>query len=572
MRGDRGLGAGVTGSGVAPEASGGDPDVVGALAELVTRHELFLQHDDVVRVPHLVRGRLVVPPRIPRQRVVAAFMAAGPDVRYIRLEGAQVLAERTVGGGTRYLVLPAVDPLDLVTYDIATLARGPYAVPLDDVLGLADQLGQVLAGSPDTLLAVLDTMRASAPYPEEFVATEVAALASTMDTAVLRDLVDRELGAWGRPGGEFLDGWVTLPATPLPEPHAALSEEVARRLDVAHHRGEAVTRYAMRAAPTRQLHITAGNTPASVALSLLRLLLTKGVGVVKLPSGGYGGAVLPGALIAAALSVADAASQAGLPHPLLRHLSVVYWPGGDPVVEAALLAPEAFDRIVVWGDVAAVASVRARAPLSRVVSFDPRYGVSLVDATALTDDSVLRDVAARAAADVCHHDQKACDASHVQYVIGSAAAVARYGEALRQALAAWDDTAAPVPLPGTDGQITRLRRGRLALADWLVNSVDGGWRSGVAVSEAAFDVLEHPLARLAVLRPVAEPADALAALSRHVATLGVWPESLRTEVRDEAAARGVAQIVPLGHAGQSVPGGPHDGMLVLHQLVEWVRG
>ena len=50
----------------------------------------------------------------------------------------------------------------------------------------------------------------------------------------------------------------------------------------------------VRAMPTRQLHITAGNSPIVPILSLLRAVWTKSPCALKLPSG----AVLPGSLVA----------------------------------------------------------------------------------------------------------------------------------------------------------------------------------------------------------------------------------------------------------------------------------
>ncbi len=563
MRGNRGFPPGMSTAGM---------PVNGDLGRLLKEHRLFVDDGGVVRVPHLIRGRLVPPPDVPRARVVAAVNAAGPDAGYVRMDGdgAQVLVERYVEKGQvterrRYLLLPDIDPLELVDFDLDQLVTGPYAVPFDEVLALLDRLGEVLIGSPDAIAEVVETMRATAPYPDAMLDTELTGFAAAVDTSVLRTVVDRELGAYGRPGSEFLDGWVTLPGEALPEPFAPLSAEVAGRLGVPHHRDEPAP-YAVRAMPTRQLHITAGNAPLVPALSALRLLVTKGAGVVKLPSQ----AVLPTALLATALSVAG-----GRRHPLLTHLSVGYWPGGDPGVEAALFAPDAFDRIVVWGDVAAVASVRQRAPFTRVVSFDPRYGVSILDVSGASA-SALADVAARAAADVCLHDQKACDSSHLQYVLGSRDEVQRYADALSEALATWDATAPPVPLPGQAGHLMRLRRGRLAGARWRPDPLDSPAgatpASTVVVSEAAFDVLDHPFARFAVIRPVPTVQDATAALSRHVATVGVWPEALRLSIRDPAAARGVAHVVPLGRSEHALPGAPHDGMLVLSQLVEWVSG
>jgi hypothetical protein len=213
-----------------------------------------------------------------------------------------------------------------------------------------------------------------------------------------------------------------------------------------------------------------------------------------------------------------------------------------------------------------------------VISFDPRYGASLIE---LPDPSTVEEVAALGAADVCLHDQKACDAAHVQYVVGSVEAAERYAAALRTALLAWHDVAPPVAPPGLAGTLARLRRGRLAQASWHPDPLAAdppepaappAGIPTVVVSEAAFDVLEHPFSRFVVVRPVASAQAAVAALSRHVAAVGVWPEELRLAVRDRAAARGVSKVLPLGAVGAAYPGDPHDGMFALSALVDWTRG
>src|SRR6185369_9411657 len=148
--------------------------------------------------------------------------------------------------------------------------------------------------------------------------------------------LDSELTHHGIPGHRLLDEWVEMPAATTPGPvhfvggsflPESLAEEIQTRKSL------------VRAMPTRQLHITAGNSPLIPILSLLRAVWTKSPCALKLPSG----AVLPGSLVA--LIAATKAPE----HPITKHLSMVYWQGGDEEVERILFLPGAFDRIVVWG-------------------------------------------------------------------------------------------------------------------------------------------------------------------------------------------------------------------------------
>lgn len=526
---------------------------------------LFDDVDGVVHLPHLLRGRLVRPPSVTRAEIDALF--AGTDVRCVRAHGAQVVRDPYDRAG-RFFVVPDVSGLDLLDTEsdlLATTADIPFAA----IVAWLERAADALLATEESA-AAFALLRATAPYPEALLDADLGAFLAGIAPDTLRAMVDVDLGQRGVDGSAYLDGWVSHDVAPLPEPGAVAGAEVALALGLDDHHREGVA-FALRAMPTRQLHVTAGNSPVGPLVSVLRLALTKGVGTVKLASG----ALLPGALLALSLATADAGDAA----PLLAHLSIVYWPGGDDRVERPLVSPGAFDRIVVWGDADAVASLRSRAPMTRVVSFDPRYGVSLVGREAFASPALVAEVAARAAADVCLHDQKACNASHLQYVEGTDEQVAAYADALRSVLRAWDAVVPPLRRPGLADELTGLRRGRLAMADWYPSNGDpsaspwvDAWTSGVVVSRAAFDVLAHPFARFVVVRPVASLEDeALPALSRHVSSAGVWPEARRSVLRTRIAARGVSSVLPLGRAEHTSPGAPHDGMLALSQLVDWAR-
>jgi hypothetical protein len=183
--------------------------------------------------------------------------------------------------------------------------------------------------------------------------------------------------------------------------------------------------------PTRQLHITAGNTPEAAIVSTLRAILTKSAAAVKMPSGG----TLTGSLLAlAAASIPD--------HPITRNLSLVYWQGGDESIENDLFRPNAFDRIIVWGAPESVKSIQSRALYTRTICFNPRYGVSFIGREAFGDN--LQDAVLRASADSMIHNQKACTSSLVHYVEGTGEQVNRYAELLCRALSRWDENTAAV--------------------------------------------------------------------------------------------------------------------------------
>jgi len=533
------------------------------MEKLCAEQHLLINDDGVVRVPFLVKGRLVAPPEVARADILAAFAAAAEGASYVKLPGAQIIRQPVIERADMratsdfiYHVLPLVPPFELIESDFEALVRGPYALTVEAVLDYLRCVADALQASPAMLDRVRDLCRLTSEHADAYLDAAFATLPLGLDLQAAREMIDRELGAWSLPGSRFLEGWVDVPSQVFP----GLAPLLAQGLPGA---GQAAPEpppvTSLRAMPTRQLHITAGNAPQIPLISALRLVLTKSAGVIKCPLE----VTLPGALVALA------AVAAAPDHPLTRHLSVVYWHGGDESMETVLFAPGAFDRIVVWGAPEAVASVQSRALFTKVICFNPRYGLSLIGREAFADEARLRQVAFAAATDVMIYGQKACTASQVQYLEGTPAQVQAYADCLAEALSRWDELAPPHVPPAVRGQLKRMQRGKFSHGQWHTNQRDGSYSSGVVVMPGEFDILEHPMSRLVLLRPVDDLREALGDLNAGVSTVGVYPEARRLALRDEAAARGVSNVLPLGQCERIFAGAAQDGMLVLSELVDW---
>ena len=423
---------------------------------------------DVIRVPVLARGRLVVP--------------EGDAVLEIR----EATIDRTTmrpDGGARRLVLPRVAAADLLYEDPGTVRARLAAVPFAALCDWLDAAAELLEPDGPLGARVRTLIAAASDLADPLLDAGLRLNATMMRAFAVREVVDRELAAGGVPGSRFLDEWVEVDAPVWDGPTGALRAALAS----APAPGAAPSPH-VRALPTLQIHVTAGNAPVVAPASALRLLATRSGGVVKLPSA----SILPGAALAVALHAAAEAHPAA--RAVLDALSLVYWKGGDAAVEEPLFDPAVFDRVVVWGAPDAVERVSALAAGAiRTLTFNPRYGVSLIGREALADDAALDAAARLAAADVLVWNQRACIASLVHYVEG-----------------------------------------------------DAGGQS----KAAAGDVADRWGAAL---------CEALAATDR-------------LALRDPVAARGVSNIVPLGHAERAFAGMPHDGMRVLSDLVEWTTG
>ena len=524
-----------------------------ALCERLDAASLLRADGDAIRVPVLARGRLVVP--------------EGDAVLEIR-EATIDRATMRPDGGARRLVLPRVAAADLLYEDPGTVRARLAAVAFAALCDWLDAAAELLEPDGPLGARMRTLVAAASDLADPLLDAGLRLNATMMRAFAVREVVDRELAAGGVPGSRFLDEWVEVDAPVWDGPTGALRAALAS----APAPGAAPSPH-VRALPTLQIHVTAGNAPVVAPASALRLLATRSGGVVKLPSA----SILPGAALAVALHAAAEAHPAA--RAVLDALSLVYWKGGDAAVEEPLFDPAVFDRVVVWGAPDAVERVSALAAGAiRTLTFNPRYGVSLIGREALADDAALDAAARLAAADVLVWNQRACIASLVHYVEADAGGQGddvadRWAAALREALAAADRLAPSAPSPAALGQIQRMRRGSLVGARWhWVGGPGRDARAAVVVAPGPFDLSSHPLSRVVIVRRVARLDDALALLHRGVSTVGVHPEPRRLALRDPVAARGVSNIVPLGHAERAFAGMPHDGMRVLSDLVEWTTG
>jgi hypothetical protein len=514
----------------------------------------------IVRLPMLISGRLVVPSEITADDALAALggaeYAQTDDVQIVRqaLMDPQTLRE---DGRHLLFVLPRVRDVDELCATTADdVARDLACLPTADIGRYLDRVGGVLAPGGSLYYCLRSLVELTADTPIAYLDAALSGLALAFDGATVLGAVDRELALGTTPGRELLDSWVAP---------AGLSDTpgLTGQLSGAVHDDAPLPTPApvqVRAMPTRQLHITAGNSPMIPVISAVRGLGVKGAVTLKMPAG----ALAAGAALAAALYFA------GPRHPLTRHASVVYWRGGDRQVEQRLFAPGAFDRIVAWGAPVAVDSVRTQAGLTKTLTFNPRYGASMIGAAALTPD-VFEETVRRAATDALVWNQKACIASLVQYVEGDRDRVDAYAAALATELALWDERL-PSPVPAElVGRVRQARRSGMRHGRWLANGDRRAPASAVVVLDAAFDLATHPASRVIAVRPVAQLEDALDTFHPGVSEVGIAPEARRVELRDRVCARGVTGVPPLGNADAvDIAGIPQDGIRAMAELVSWV--
>lgn len=535
------------------------------LEKFAKENNLFcLDGDGILRLPILVKGVLRLPGAVSRAEIESDFGAKGPESTSAKIAGNLVLREPVYDrkilertGETVFTVLPDFSPGEVIEADTGRIAGGLAPMPFKGVIDWLDGVRGALEKSAGFVDEIRRDTAKTSEHPDLWHDGGFAAFPFLLDSAQAGKMVDSELSVWGIPGTDLLDKWCAVPeparaADPAPMLAAALfGDDPFFSTD---------RQPLLRAFPTRQLHITAGNAPQIPLISLLRAVLTKSAVTLKAPFG----AVVPAALLgaAAALTLPD--------HPITKNMSIVYWPGGDASYEDALMAPGSYDRIIVWGAPESVESVKKRAIYTKVLAFNPRYGVSFIGREALAGN--LETAARRAATDTCVANQKACIASQIHYVEGNMEDAARYAEALREALAAFDRAAPNLVLPRVKGDIKRLQRGLFVNASWFVNERDGGFSSGAVLPDGEFPLSVLTMSRLVMVRAVPDLGGCLKYLHPGVSTVGVWPPERLAAMRDSIAARGVSNVIDLGRAGTGYGGQSHDGMMVLSELVDWKNG
>jgi len=523
--------------------------------------------DYFLDLPFLVKGRMVNPPEVDPKVVVAAFKDMEEmegkqprEITYLKLNNAQIAREPLIDRKSMiyrdaflYQVMPLASPLLMGYFDPGLLVDELYNLPFAEVLAFLDRVAEQLSANGDLCRRGHEISSLTSDIPDGFLEIAYATFGFILHPDTASQMVENELRYVGQSGIGYLDGWVATSLQAIP----GAAEITARKIFGNETSGVGSREMFVRAMPTRQLHITAGNAPAIPVISAMRSFATKSAALIKMPYG----VTVPGALLGMAMMTA------GPDHPLTKNTSIIYWRGGDEEVENVFYQPGFFDRIVVWGAPDAVSSVKSKALFTKILTFNPRYGVSFIGREAFPDH--LDEVALKASTDSMIWNQKACIASVAHYVEGSESDALTYAETLAGFMKRWDDGLPNLVPPAIAGQIRRMRRGKLATAKWFMNQKDGHFQSAVVYVPGEFDILDHPMWRVIIVRRVDDLKDCLKYLHAAVSTVGMYPEERRIAMRDQIAARGVSNIVPLGTNERLARGAPHDGMIVLSELVDW---
>jgi hypothetical protein len=430
----------------------------------------------------------------------------------------------------------AVDPEALVLRDPGVLGD-LQALPFDRIVEFLAALGERLT------LAANDHLREALAHCDEhsdLTPPLMRASFEQLPSLFTRESV-REIAALTI-GTEFADGWVE------------------RRLSDGRTA-------AVRAMGARAVHIIAGNSPLIAALSIIRNAIVRSDAIIKAPSNDP----------LTALAIARTMGELDPSHPLTKHVSVAYWKGGDVAFEERLYRPQYIEKIVAWGGLASVSHVvRYIQPGLELITLDPKRSATIIGAEAFGSDAALRDVAQRVATDVGALNQLGCVNARVVYVASgtNAAGVTRaneLGERIYAQLVSLPE-AVSTPAKHFDPEL-RANLDALKTAPDFYRVIGGVNGEGAVIISQLDEPVEFHRSlsgRVANVVPVDDPRDVLPSINAYTQTIGIYPEALKRELREDLALHGAQRLVSLGHAADPNVALPQDAIEPVRRMARWI--
>ena len=412
-----------------------------------------------------------------------------------------------------------------------------YELRFDDIVDYLHRLGTHLdpETNPHIQQAHAAALRTSGLTPP-VLRQNFRALPVWFDAAFVREMVERTIGT------DHLEGWVEQ-----------------RLLDGRSQR--------VRAFGSRAVHIVAGNSPVLSAVSVIRNAVTRSDAIIKTPSND------PLTAVAIARTMVDMAPD----HPITSHVAAAYWKGGDAAVEERLYRPEHVEKIVAWGGFASVRHVtRYLQPGLELIALDPKRSASIVGPEAFESDATMRDVARRLACDVGTLNQEGCANARVVYVLSGTdpaglARLNRLGQLVYEALLRLPEAFSTKPLRFDPELRSYLDAQRLD--DEWYRVIGGDDDEGAVVVSQLDEPVDYSASlsgRVANLVPVDDISRVTAAVTSYTQTVGIYPESLKEQLRDVLPLHGAQRLVSLGYACHVTLAGPQDALEPLRRMCKWI--
>jgi Acyl-CoA reductase (LuxC) len=412
-----------------------------------------------------------------------------------------------------------------------------YDITFDEILDVLEALGQALDFESNRhLQEAYEAGLVASALPESLLRNSFTMLPPLFARETVREIAESQVGI------DYLEGWVP------------------RRL----RDGREIR---VRAFGSRALHIPAGNGGLVSAVTILRSLITRSDTIIKAPSND------PLTAMAIARTLCDVAPD----HPLTHHLAVGYWKGGDVAIEEALYKPEHIEKIVAWGGLASVKHVtRYIQPGLELIALDPKRSATIIGPEAFESEETLHDVAARAACDVGMANQEACTSARVIYVLSGTdadglARANRLGELIYEEMLRLPSMISTMPKVVDRDLLEHVDASRL-LDDWyrVIGGENGEGAIIVSQIDEPVDYSARLSGRIANVVPVDDVEKVTDAVNAYTQTIGIYPESLKRELRDRLPLFGAQRLTSLGYACNVSVAMPQDAIEPIRRMCKWI--
>lgn len=411
-----------------------------------------------------------------------------------------------------------------------------YDISFDEILDVLEELGNNLSFSNPHIEEAFEAALSAANYPPAMLKNSYDMLSYVFQREKIKEIAEQRIGI------NYLEGWV----------EQTLMDGRDLRI---------------RAFGSRALHIPAGNGGVVSATTIIRNAITRSDAIIKAPSND------PLTAMAIARTLADIAPD----HPLTKHLTVAYWKGGDEAIEPQLYRPQHIEKIVAWGGFSALKHVtKFIQPGLEMIALDPKNSTTIIGPEAFESDEILEEVALRAACDIGTANQEACASARVIYVLcgtdnDGLNKINRLGESIYQKLMGLPEHLSSKPKTFDMELKDHLEATRMQ--DMFYRVIGGEDNEGAVIVsqfDEAVDFSPILSGRVANLVPVDSIDKVTDAVTAYTQTVGIYPESLKTELRDKLPLFGAQRLTSLGYACNVTSAKPQDAIEPLRRMCKWI--
>jgi hypothetical protein len=135
-------------------------------------NSIMTLEDGIIRIPFLVKGKLIPPPQIDLCEIEKAFNSADAGVTYEKLPEAQVVREPVIDRKTMkytgdyiYQLMPEISAEALIENDIDKLADTLYSLPVDEILDYLDKILNYLCKNRNFVSQAAELYGKTSEYP-----------------------------------------------------------------------------------------------------------------------------------------------------------------------------------------------------------------------------------------------------------------------------------------------------------------------------------------------------------------------------------------------------------------------